>query len=68
MAENDSELTGGKVNKSAFSASVNLLYQPVPSLLMGGEIMYGYRELENEVNGDFTRFQLSAKYIFNYEN
>jgi outer membrane DcaP-like protein len=68
MVDNDAELTGTEVNKSAFSMSVNLLYQPVPVLLVGGEVMYGYRELENEVNGDFTRLQLSAKYFFNYEN
>jgi len=66
MADNDSELTGGDVNKSAFSFSGNLLYQAVPELLLGVELMYGYRELENEVNGDFTRLQMSAKYSFNY--
>ncbi len=68
MAENDTELTGDEVNKTAFSVSANLIYQPAPEFLMGIEMMYGYRELENEVNGDFTRLQLSAKYLFNYDS
>ena len=68
MGENDDELTGDEVNKSAFSGSANLIYQPTPALMMGVEFMYAYRELENEVNGDFTRIQFSARYSFGYKN
>lgn len=68
MADIDSTLTGDQINKTAFSLSANLIYQPAPAFWLGAEVMYGYRELENEVNGDFMRLQLSAKYMFNYSS
>ena len=68
MADIDSSLTGDQINKTAFSVSANLICQPAPSFWLGAEVMYGYRELENEVNGDFMRLQLSAKYMFNYSS
>jgi hypothetical protein len=36
----------------------------LPKLDIGAEIMYGERELVNGTDGDFTRFQFSAKYAF----
>jgi hypothetical protein len=68
MADIDRDLTGDQINKTAFSLSCNLIYQPSPLFWLGAEMMYGYRELENEVNGDFMRLQLSAKYMFNYSS
>jgi hypothetical protein len=58
---------GGQRN-NAFHAgryfSANLLYSPVPSLLMGGEFLWGERETKNGAIGNDNRIQLSAKYNF----
>ncbi len=45
-------------------ASVNLLYSPSPSLMMGGEALWGKRTDNNGADGDDLRFQLSVKYSF----
>ena len=65
IANNDEALTGNDANKSAWSASGNIIYKPAPPLLFGVETMYGYRELEGGNNGAFLRIQFSAKYNFN---
>ena len=65
IANNDVALTGNDANKSAWSASGNVIYKPAPPLLFGVETMYGYRELESGTNGAFFRIQFSAKYNFN---
>lgn len=44
--------------------NVNLMYSPTPKLTFGGEIISASRELENGVDGDLTRLQLTAKYSF----
>ncbi len=66
-ANNPSEFTGPDVNKSAWSVSGNIIYQPVPELFFGAEIMHGTRELEGGTDGSFTRFQLSARYSFEFK-
>ena len=43
-------------------ASINLLWTPDPSLLFGGEFMWGQREDNDGETGDDVRFQFSAKY------
>lgn len=63
-ADHDTALTGTGVTKSVQSASVNLLYSPVPPLTVGGELRYAEREVENGDEGDLTRFQFSVKYSF----
>lgn len=65
-SDRDTALSGIDVNKSAWSASGNLIYNVTPELYFGGEVMYGYRDQESGVNGSFTRVQLSAKYKFNF--
>jgi hypothetical protein len=49
---------------SASSIHVNLIRTVMPKLDVGAEIIWGERELVSGVDGDFTRFQLSAKYAF----
>lgn len=68
QAFHDEDLIGQGANKSAWSASGNIKYTPVPQLLLGAEYMYGYRQLESSVDGAFHRLQISAKYIFGYKN
>jgi hypothetical protein len=65
-ADNDVELTGTGVNKSAHSASVNLLYSPEPDLTFGVELMRANRELESGADGSFNRIQFSAVYNFSF--
>ncbi len=62
--DNDTTLTGTGVTKDVYSANVNLVYQPAPKLTVGGEIMFAEREIESGLDGDMTRFILSAKYAF----
>lgn len=66
-AENPVAFTGQDANKSAWSVSGNVIFQPAPSVLFGAEVMHGVRELESGTQGSFTRFQLSARYAFNFK-
>ena len=43
---------------------VNLLYEPIEKMTVGGEIMYAERTLENSDSGDMMRLLFSAKYAF----
>jgi hypothetical protein len=45
-------------------ASINLLYQPSPKIMIGGEVMWGQRENADGNTGDDIRFQFSARYNF----
>jgi len=65
-AEDNSSLTGGGANQYAWSGYVSLLYAPNPKLLFGVQAMYGYRRLENNVEGAMIRGQFSAKYNFSF--
>lgn len=60
----DLPVSAGNQTKSASSVHVNLIRTILPKLEAGGEFMFAQRELENGVDGDFTRFILSAKYAF----
>jgi hypothetical protein len=60
----DNDLQAAALNQTGSSVHVNLIYNPVPKLDIGGEIIYGQREVVAGVDGDFTRFQFSAKYAF----
>ena len=59
----DNVLSAG-LNDNGSSFHVNLIKNVMPKLDVGGEIIWGERELVNGTDGDFTRFQLSAKYAF----
>jgi hypothetical protein len=64
MADNDVNLTGTGVTKSAASAHVNLIWTLAPKLDVGVELMTAQRELESGLDGDMTRLMFSAKYAF----
>lgn len=60
----DLPVSAGNQTKSASSIHANLIHSILPKLDVGAEIMFAERELENGVDGDFTRLLLSAKYAF----
>ncbi len=67
-AFHDRALIGGEANAAAFSISGNLKYNPVKQMMLGMELMTGYREVVNGTNGRFYRLQFSARYTFGYKN
>ncbi|GAB5414890.1 MAG: DcaP family trimeric outer membrane transporter [Congregibacter sp.] len=54
----------GNLAKSYRSMHINLNYLPAPKFLIGGEFMYGSKELEDGRDGDMYRIQFAAKYAF----
>jgi len=48
--------------KSGQYASANLLYYPVPNVMIGGEVMWGELEYKDGSNEDDVRVQFSVKY------
>jgi hypothetical protein len=64
----DDVIAGADINKSSYSLSGNLKWDPVPKLRLGVEYMYGYRELLSGMNGSFHRIQFAFKYVFGYHN
>ena len=60
----ENDLTAASLNDNASSFHVNLIYNVLPKLDVGAEILWGEREIVNGTDGDFTRFMLSAKYAF----
>ena len=66
MGDYDNEVayTGGGVNKSSNSWTVNLIYTPLPKLDIGAEFRHAVRELENGADGNLDRLQFTTKYSF----
>jgi hypothetical protein len=61
----ESELAGaGLLAKAYRSAHANLWYTPAPGLQLGGELIYGTKELEDGRDGSLSRLQLAVKYAF----
>jgi predicted porin len=60
----DSDVAAATLNDSGSSIHWNLIYNILPKLDVGAEIMYAERELVNGTDGDFTRLMFSAKYAF----
>lgn len=54
----------GSLAKAYRSMHINLNYLPAPGLQLGGELMYGSKELEDGRDGDMYRIQFAAKYAF----
>ena len=54
----------GSLARAYQSMHVNLNYLPAPGLQIGGEFMYGRKELEDGRDGDMYRLQFAAKYAF----
>ena len=60
----DDNILAAGLNDNGSSIHWNLIYNILPKLDIGAEIMYGQRELVDGTDGDFTRLQFSAKYAF----
>ncbi|MHA7816602.1 MAG: DcaP family trimeric outer membrane transporter [Pseudohaliea sp.] len=61
----ESELAGAGLLARAYrSAHANLWYTPAPGLQLGGELIYGTKELEDGRDGSLSRLQLAVKYAF----
>ena len=60
----DSDALAAALNDSGMSFHANLIYNILPKLDVGAEIIYGEREQVDGTDGDFTRFMFSAKYAF----
>ncbi|MEQ6885960.1 DcaP family trimeric outer membrane transporter [Salicola sp. Rm-C-2C1-2] len=57
-SDNDDEM--GNVMKSASSAHANLIYSPISNLDLGGEVIWGDKEMENGSSGELHRLQFTA--------
>jgi hypothetical protein len=45
-------------------ASINLLYNPVPRVEAGAELLWGERRTANDTKGDASQLQLSIRYLY----
>ena len=63
QADNPDE-AGENAAKNYNTFHANLIYKPTAALDLGGEIIYGDKELENGDDGDINRIQFSAKYVY----
>ena len=63
QANNPSFITPN-ASKKATAWHINLLYNHIPQVLFGAELMYAVRELENGQEGDLKRFQLTTRFNF----
>jgi hypothetical protein len=59
-----SDVAAAALNDTASSIHVNVIHNVLPKLDIGAEFIWGEREIVSGVDGDFTRFMLSAKYAF----
>ena len=65
IAEQDtSDGQFGSAYEGARYGNLNLLYYPVPGIMVGGELVYGELELKDGSEADDTRLQMSFKYNF----
>ena len=62
--DHDVSLTGLAETAEVYSIHANLLYEPVPGLTFGSELLFAERTLESGTSGDMTRVLLSARYAF----
>lgn len=60
----NSNLQAANAYKRGEYASINLLYTPIKSVMIGGEFMWGKRVDFGGANGNDPRIQISAKYDF----
>jgi hypothetical protein len=54
------------VTRSAWSASANLIYSPVPGMAVGLEYMRAQRAVEDSRDGAMDRIQFSARYDLSF--
>ncbi len=57
-------MLGSGVTRIVRSATVNLLYSPIPKITFGAEYRYARRDTVGSLSGDLGRLQLSARYNF----
>ncbi|MEZ0472713.1 DcaP family trimeric outer membrane transporter [Luteimonas salinilitoris] len=62
--DNDTDLTGLGITRSAQSAHANLIYTPLPKLDVGAELIWGQREIESGDRGEINRLQTHVRYSF----
>ena len=60
----DNDVLAAGLNDTGSSFHVNIIKNILPKLDVGAEFIYGERETVSGLDGDFTRFQFSAKYAF----
>jgi hypothetical protein len=60
----DDDAAAATLNDTGWSFHWNVIYNILPKLDVGAEIIYAERELVNGTDGDMTRFMFSAKYAF----
>ena len=57
-------MDAGALNESYRSFHANLNWLPAPRMQIGGEFIYGHRELEDGREGDLYRVQFAVKHAF----
>jgi len=62
--DNDASVIGWGVTERTQSIRANLIYSPFPKLDVGAEFGWAQRSLEDEREGDMTRFHTHVKYSF----
>lgn len=62
--DNDTDLTGVGITRSAQSIHANLIWSPIPKFDVGAEIGWGERTLESGAEGDLKRIHTTVKYSF----
>ena len=65
-ADHDTSIVSDGVTRSAWSASANLIYSPVPGMSVGLEFMRAERAVEDGRDGAMDRIQFSARYDFRF--
>jgi hypothetical protein len=63
QTQNTNLQPGSSYHQSNYGAA-NIIWNPIGSLNVGGEILYGWLVHENKASADDTRFMFSAKYSF----
>lgn len=55
---------GDGVSRNIRSASINLLYSPIPKITIGAEYRHARRDTVGDLSGNLDRIQFSTKYAF----
>jgi len=62
-ADNPSSAVGD-LTKTVTNTNINLMYSPAPKMTFGAEYIIAERETESGADGDLSRLQFTAKYVF----
>lgn len=62
--DNDTKYVANTVDKEYQSVHANLIWSPINRVNIGAEYIWGYRELENNADGDMNRIQFSFQFAF----